>query len=31
MIETKRDLVLARVAILRNDLVEAEARVKSAP
>jgi DNA anti-recombination protein RmuC len=30
MIEAKRDLVLARLAILRNDLVEAEIRVESA-
>jgi Mg2+ and Co2+ transporter CorA len=30
IIQAKRDLVLARVAILRNDLVEAERRVESA-
>ncbi len=30
MIEAKRELVLARRAIVRNDLVEAEARVESA-
>ena len=30
MIEAKRDLVLARLAILRKDLVEAEIRVESA-
>ena len=30
IIQAKRDLVLARVAILRNDLVEAEKRVESA-
>jgi uncharacterized phage infection (PIP) family protein YhgE len=30
MIEAKRDLLLARRAIARNDLVEAEARVESA-
>ena len=30
MIEAKRDLILARLAILRNDLVEAEIRVESA-
>ena len=30
MIQAKRDLVLARIAILRNDLVEAETRVESA-
>lgn len=30
VIEAKRDLVLARMAIVRNDLVEAEARIESA-
>ena len=30
VIEAKRELILARMAILRNDLIEAEARIESA-
>jgi chromosome segregation ATPase len=30
VIEAKRELILARMAIIRNDLIEAEARVESA-